>query len=473
MNRVLLPPRIRVWNQGDWHLYFDPHNFCWARVNESGRFILEQLRRFRRLDQIADEVASSFGMQFHDALAAIQSFVDNLVEEGFLHRDEYHEREELAFEPRQFAYAVYLHLTNDCNLECPYCYNKSDREFKLALQKKGRFAPILNTQEYKDLISRLIELGTRRILFTGGEPLMRRDLLELMEFTRSRNEDIEIEILTNGILIREDVAEKLCDLADAVTISLDGHERHLHEHCRGKNTFAPTIRGIKKLVEVRRKRGLSRPSIAVVPALTDTNIGFMKEIFEFSLDELGVDGLAPILFQAGDHQELSLQQIPKFGDFIAADLRTKKYLAERALLAGHEQRPAKPLSPRNHCGVGNGEFSVDASGFVYPCQSLHFDEFLCGNIRETDIKEIFEHSEVMVRTRGTVVDRLKVCRHCDLKYLCNGGCRATAYNVYRTFDSHNEVYCRYLERISVDRLWATTSAGTSDMPLNGGEAACP
>jgi radical SAM protein with 4Fe4S-binding SPASM domain len=360
-------------------------------------------------------------------------------------------------------------LTNNCNLKCPYCYNKSDREYKLRLAKQGKIASILTTEESKHLITRLVECGLQHLVLTGGEPLMRPDALELIAHARSLSPTLKIELLTNGILIKEPVAEKLCDLVDMVTISLDGHERHLHEHYRGRNTFAPTIRGIRKLVEVRNRRGLSKPYISLVPALTEKNIEFMKEIFEFALDDLGVNGLAPILFQAGDHQELSLQQIPTIEEWTSAQKRTRDYLQTRPQAQAQAQTPSapRPVSPRNHCGVGYGEFSIDPAGFVYPCQTLHFDEFLCGNVRDNDIQEIYDTSPVMLQVRGTVVDELSVCRHCDLKYLCNGGCRSTAYNVYREFDRHNEIYCRHLEKIAIDRLWAN-----SELPLHSTESAC-
>jgi radical SAM protein with 4Fe4S-binding SPASM domain len=469
MNRVLLPPRTRVWADKDWYLYFDPYNFAWVRVNESGRFVLERLRRYRTQEQIAQEIAEAFGMEPEAARISLDTFVNRLMEAGFLHLNEYRERERAVFHQREFAHDVYLHLTNNCNLKCPYCYNKSDREYKLELERKGRFAPILTTQEYKCLIARLLALGAKHLLFTGGEPLMRPDALDLIEFARSQSQDVRLELLTNAILIKGDVAERLCESIDMVTISLDGHERHLHEHYRGNNTFTPTIRGVRELVETRRRRKQAKPYVGIVPALTDKNIGFMKEIFEFSLDELGADMLAPILFQPGDHQELSLQQIPCLEEWTAAQAQTNEYLALRAKRLGTENRsrPPRPVPARNHCGVGHGEFSIDPSGYVYPCQSLHFDEFVCGNVRTEDVKAIFDNSPVMNRVRGTVVDRLTVCRHCDLKHLCNGGCRATAYNIYRDFEAHNEIYCRHLEKIALDRLWSN-----SNMPLYSNESAC-
>jgi radical SAM protein with 4Fe4S-binding SPASM domain len=466
MDMVMLPPRTRVWAQDDWRLYYDPYNFKWIRVNESGHFILSRIEQYRKIEDIIDEACVKFGLPVERAEAAVTGFVENLVEVGFLHRNEYEERERPGFGKRDFAHTVYMHLTNNCNLKCPYCYNKSDREYKIALEKKGRIASILSTEESKSLIGRLVELGLEHLIFTGGEPLMRPDAIELIEYARSRSAKLKIEVLTNGILIKEPVAERLCDLADMVTISLDGHERHLHEHFRGRNTFAPTVRGIRKLLEVRNRRGQRKPIVTLVPALTDMNIGLMKEIFEYALDDLGVDGLAPILFQAGDHQELSLQQIPSLTEWTDAQKRTKEHFQSKPGSQARKSAP-RPVTPRNHCGVGGGEFSIDPAGFVYPCQTLHFDEFLCGSIRDTDVKEVYDSSPIMMRVRGMQVDELKVCRHCDLKYLCNGGCRSTAYNIYREFDKHNEIYCRHLEKIALDRMWAN-----SELPLHSTESAC-
>lgn len=469
MQPVVVPPRLRVFTQDEWFLYFDPHNFTWARLNETGRFLLERFRQHRTVEQVAAEVSEKFSLAVEEAESKIQGFVDGLVEEGFLHLGAYRERDREGRTKIEFAHDVYLHLTNNCNLKCPYCYNKSDRDYKVMMEKKGLFAPSLTTEEYKALIARVIECGVKHILFTGGEPLMRPDVFELLEFARAESEgkDVTFEMLTNAILIKEDVAEKLCDYMDGVTISLDGHERHMHESTRGKNTFAPTIRGIKTLIEVRNRRQQTRPYVATVPALTAANIGFMKEIFEYSIDGLGVDGLAPIIFQAGDHQELTLKHIPTLEDWSTEQRRTLDYLRERNERLNVEPPKSRPVVPRSDCGVGRGEFSIDPSGYVYPCQSLHFDEFIAGNVRETDVKEIYDESLVFNRVRSTVVDRLAVCTHCDLKELCNGGCRATAYNVYRKFDAHNEIYCRHLEKLAVGKMW-----GASDMPLHTNESAC-
>jgi AdoMet-dependent heme synthase len=457
MEKVVVPPRIRIFTQGDWYIYFDPYNFVWVRVNESGRLLLELFRKHMTVSQIAEHIVAKFGLPLDKAEEAVKSFVDSVVSSGFLHYNDYRARDQSVFPQLDFPQDIYLHMTNNCNLKCPYCYNKTDRETKINLEKVGLVAPTMSTEEFKDLIARIIECGVRRILFTGGEPLMRPDILELVQFARSKSETVKLEMLTNAILITDDVAEILCKNMSAVTISLDGHEKHMHDYYRGTNTFEPTVRGIRRLVAKKKELGLNRPYVAIVPALTERNIMNMKEIFEYSLDDLGANGLAPIIFQAGDHQEVNIAQIPALGVYLEAMDRTAQYMQSRAARNGKDTTPvAEPIGPRNHCGVGHGEISVDPGGFVYPCQSLHFDEFICGNVREYDIKHIFAESPVMKRMRSTTVDSIQVCSHCDLRYLCNAGCRATAYNVYRELDAHNEIYCNYLETLAVGKMWGTS-----------------
>ena len=460
MDRVFVSPRVRRWQKDEWYLYFDPCNFVWVRVNESGRFLIEQFQQYLSVPRVIQRVMDKFSIARDQAEAGVRMFVDNLVAEGFLHRNEYVPTDRASFSQLDFARDVYLHLTNKCNLACSYCYNKDDRTTKIRLAKKGLVDPVMNTEEMKRLIARLVELGTRRILFTGGEPLLRKDFVTLLKYARSLSADINLEVLTNGTKIDEAMAEILATYTDGVTISLDGHTQERHEKYRGRKTFAPMVRGTKLLAEAKRRLGRDRPYIAMVPVWTSDNVHTMPDVWEFCLEELGANGLAPILFQAGDHQELSISQIPNLGLFEDAQRRTTEYVRTFREKQGYSEGPGRGVGARNHCGVGHGEISIDPAGEVYPCQSLHYDEFKCGNVRESDVGDIFSSADVMVQVRGQKVDDLSVCRHCDLKYLCNGGCRATAYNVYRTFDAHNEVYCKYLENFALNKMW-----GSSGVPI--------
>jgi radical SAM protein with 4Fe4S-binding SPASM domain len=450
--RILTPPHLRVWPKGEWHLYYDPHNFVWTNVNASGRYVLELIRQYHTVDSIAASIAADFDMSLSDARLSLIQFVAPLVESGFLHWDEYREHKRIEFPVLQVPHAIYLHMTDRCNLKCPYCYNKDYRETNLRMTRELEINPELTTEQYKSVIFDLIDCGVKQLFFTGGEPLLRADTLDLIEYARSLSQSLNIEILTNAIKIDEEVAARLCRSVNTVTISLDGHEQHLHEYYRGKHTFQPTIDGIRTLLRVRSAMGRKTPSVCTVPVLTQQSIPYMQDIFRFALEDLGVDMLAPILFQPGDHQEVSLSQIPDHDLYVNKSAELMEFLRQRSSANAWTQFDKRPVAPREQCGAANGEMSIDPHGQVYPCQSLHFPEFLCGDTTKTSLKDIFKNSSVAKHVRGMTVGEMEVCSHCDLKNLCNGGCRANAYNLYRTFDAHNEIYCQHLETIAVNRI---------------------
>lgn len=234
MDRLLLPPRYRVYQQNGQYLYFDSHNFVWIKVNESGHFLLQLLTKYLTVSDLIHAIASRFAVSENEASQVVSSFTAKLIASGFLHRNVYRERQQTPFAGNSFPHSIYLHLTNKCSLKCPYCYNKTDRETKIKLEKKGLVSPTMSTAETKDLIRDVVSYGVKGLMFTGGEPLLHRDAMALVAFAREQSdarvrqggEPVELQMLTNAILISEQVTGQMCELLDIVTISLDGHEEH-------------------------------------------------------------------------------------------------------------------------------------------------------------------------------------------------------------------------------------------------------
>src|SRR5712671_7164080 len=114
MERVVVPPRMRVWSKDDWYIYFDPYNFVWVRVNESGRMLLELFRKHMTSPQIVEYIVGKFGLAREKAAEAVQTFVDSVVASGFLHYNVYRERDQSIFPHLDFPQDIYLHMTNNC-----------------------------------------------------------------------------------------------------------------------------------------------------------------------------------------------------------------------------------------------------------------------------------------------------------------------------------------------------------------------
>jgi MoaA/NifB/PqqE/SkfB family radical SAM enzyme len=140
---------------------------------------------------------------------------------------------------------VVWNCTRTCNLACRHCYSDSD----------AKIYDQLSSGEARALISDAAGMGSPAFLFSGGEPLIRPDLLELIAHARSHG--LPVTLSSNGTLIDDDVARKLADLeVRYVGISLDGIG-DVHDTFRGrKGAYDHAIRGIRALRKVGVKVGI-------------------------------------------------------------------------------------------------------------------------------------------------------------------------------------------------------------------------
>lgn len=141
---------------------------------------------------------------------------------------------------------VVWNMTKQCNLKCVHCY---------AHAKSTPLENELTTLEGKALIDDLAAFGAPVILFSGGEPLMRKDLPELAEYAVSKG--MRAVISTNGTLITPEIAKTLKEIGlSYVGISLDGMEE-IHDRFRGeKGAFKAAMEGIKNCQNAGIKVGL-------------------------------------------------------------------------------------------------------------------------------------------------------------------------------------------------------------------------
>ena len=131
----------------------------------------------------------------------------------------------------KFPLSISLQITRDCNLSCDYCSEIGDIP-----------APSITT--IRKMISDLYEV--KRIILTGGEPLMRDDLVQVVAYAKELQFET-VSLATNGVLIRPDLAQNLADLVDYVDVTIDG-PRSIHNKIRGE--YDAVIGGIKILQNV-------------------------------------------------------------------------------------------------------------------------------------------------------------------------------------------------------------------------------
>jgi len=329
---------------------------------------------------------------------------------------------------------VVFNATRRCNLKCIHCYSESENVDYLGE---------LKTDEVKSLIDDLASFGSPVILFSGGEPLLRKDLYELIDYSVSKG--IRAVISTNGTLITKDVARRLKDLnLSYVGVSLDGLEETHDSIRRVKGSFVRAISGIRNSMEHGIKVGLrftiNRMNMAEIPGIFDLlekekipRVCFYHLVFtgrgrgigELLLSheetrravDLIVDKTRE-LFDKGLEPEVLTVDNHADGPYIY--LRLLKEDPKRA----EEVLKLLKLNQGNSSGVGIGCISWD--GEVYPDQFWRNRPL--GNIRDRKFSEIWtdENNPFLVKLKNKKEYVKGRCSKCKWLDVCAGNFRARA-----------------------------------------------
>ena len=352
---------------------------------------------------------------------------------------------------------VVWNCTRRCNLRCIHCYSQS---------RDTLYEGEMNGDEARRFIDGLADFGVPVLLFSGGEPMVRKDLFGLIAYARSKG--IRAVISTNGTLINADTARRLADAGlSYVGVSLDGL-RPVHDRFRGvEGAFDKALCGIRSCREAGVKVGLrftiNRDNVVDIP-------GIFKLLEEESVPRicfyhLVYTGRAATLV---DH-DLDHAAARATVDYIidaTADLHSRGIDTEVLTVDNHADgvylylrllRENSPRAPKvlellrmnggNSSGVGISSVSWD--GTVYPDQFWRHSPV--GSVRERPFGEIW--SDPAEPLLSKLRDRKALlggrCGRCVWQDICNGNFRVRAEAVYNDVWAQDPACYLTEEEISV------------------------
>ena len=332
---------------------------------------------------------------------------------------------------------VVWNATRRCNLQCIHCYSSS---------QNVRYSDELNTDEGKRLISDLASFGSPVLLFSGGEPLLRKDLPELVQFAVDKG--MRAVISTNGTLITKDKARVFSKIGlSYVGVSIDGMKK-THDLFRGvKGAYDAALRGIRNCQDAGIKVGvrftITGKNYSEIPAIFDfiekENIpracfyhlvysGRGSALIEEDLSHTETRKVVDVimdrtrdLFERGMSKEILTVDNHADGPYIY--LRLLKEDPKRA----EEVLELLKMNEGNNSGRGIGCVSWD--GEVYADQFWRNISF--GNVRKRPFSKIWldTSNELMAQLKDKkshVKGRCATCRWLDV---CGGNFRARAESV--------------------------------------------
>ncbi|RJO77170.1 mycofactocin radical SAM maturase [Nocardia panacis] len=301
-------------------------------------------------------------------------------------------------------------LTYACNLSCVHCLSSSGR----------RDPRELSTDQCKALIDEFERMQVFYVNIGGGEPTVRSDFWELVDYATSHH--VGVKFSTNGVRITPAVAARLAasDYVD-VQISLDGADAAVNDAVRGPGSYDMAIRALENLAAA----GFADAKLSVVATRHNIpQLDQFRDIAERYGATLRLTRLRPSGRGADVWDELHPTQEQQ------RDLYEWLLRNGEGVLTGdsffHLSAFGSALPGLNMCGAGRVVCLVDPVGDVYACPFAIHDKFLAGNVvADGGFRQVWTDSELFTRLR--VPSGGGACSGCAHYDSCRGGCMAAKF----------------------------------------------
>ena len=288
--------------------------------------------------------------------------------------------------------AIQWELTYRCNERCTHCY--------LDVLSPGSLVPgELSTEEAKQVVDNLAELGGLTITFSGGEIFLRTDIFEIASYAREKG--FAIRFFTNGILIKPAIADKIAAVKPVVVeLSVYGSDAETHDLITQiPGSFDLTMRALKLLLDrgVRCiiKTPIMKENIHQIGALRqladDLDIRFS---YDLTIIPKHTGDVTPLKHRPTDDQLL---------DFLQERIKPDTY------------HLTDQTDQFRFCGIGRNSLTIDPYGGISTCVGARVT---AGNIRAEPLQKIWHESPVWEETANLTLKNLPVCASCELSQFC-------------------------------------------------------
>lgn len=304
--------------------------------------------------------------------------------------------------------------TKKCNLYCKHCYRNSDITVDTSNE--------LSTNEAKELIKDVKKSGFNMLILSGGEPLLRDDIYELIEFGNKLG--LMMCLGSNGTLIKKNNIKKIKESGiKSIAMSIDSTDKKVHDEFRGLDgAFDRTIEAIKLAIN----EGINVQVNTTISKINKDEIHKLLSFFE----DLKVKNVHVLfLVETGRAKDIADTSLSKkeYEDALREVLSFESKMFIKPTCAPQALPLAKEMGVdikrvKKGCIAGSAYASLLHNGDVNICP---YANVKCGNIRENSFYDIWNDSPIFKALRkNDLKGKCKSCSHIDS---C-GGCRARAFS---------------------------------------------
>lgn len=393
-------------------IFYNANTHYALRCNELELHLLDLVYKYNDADYISHKVDKKYKEQVK---IACQHIIDSemLLTEHI---------SENSLETYCIPSVYYLHLTYRCNLACTYCYNKDIRKNNKEL----------SFEEWKTIIDKIIPHAVSLTL-TGGEFFLYHDLLKLLRYIKEQKQSLHINCISNCMHdFSQTYFQEILAYIDTITFSCDSINSS-----KDRNGFDPELfrNNIKYLKEHNKE-----VEISISTTLSNATIKDIQATNQFAQENRCPIREVPLL-PMEISQITNMVPIDTFKQMIYNENRnstSKKALNKKQI----------------RCGAARSTCSIDPQGNVYPCHLLHYQTFFMGNLLDEEIQNLrfINADKGKINDYIPNIDEISDCQSCKIRYICGGGCIATAYLLQGSMKNRNKLMCPYNYEIAMEKL---------------------
>ncbi|MDR3596032.1 radical SAM/SPASM domain-containing protein [Clostridium sp.] len=410
MERLAFSKDVRKFNIKGITLIANTANGSIMGLNENG-------------NEIINKIESNSEINLNDLDKNQREIILTLEENDFLLNDDYKLKE---YEIN----SAYLHVTNICNLNCIGCYSY-DNTRNNCFDKSN--------ENIKKYFNELSSVGVKRIVISGGEPLLRKDIVEILRYAKEEVKIPTIDMITNGTIHKKELFESIKAYVSSIAVSIDGYSKDNPKFIRDDGIFEKVV----STVELIKETGIP---VSILPTIHSKNYSKLNEYIKLS-KSLGVGISFSILSCNNEEFKEHILKEEHFDEIVRCLLQKEDGIQI-------EDSPLNfSIDVGHSCGAGKHNISIASDGSVYPCHMFHDPKFKMGNLDESNLKDILDNNIIAKKFQRLTVENIEECNECEYMYLCKGGCRARSYFANGNVDCKDS-YCK-MNKIYFDEFMKT------------------
>lgn len=305
---------------------------------------------------------------------------------------------------------VYTEITNQCNLNCRTCYNRSGLNHEVKEVPKAQLEMILNL---------FLPFGLSRFLLSGGEPTLHSEFEQILDLI-DKYPQISFGIVTNGTNHNPKLIEYLNTRPNfTLQISLDGSNEEQNSKTRGPGNFQKALEFAKKV-----QRNPSNPLLKMV--VSQSNYTDIEDFYKLAVSLHFTPEIA-FIFRSGNGlinwEEKALSPQQKIKALKLVDTLNKKYSTNALLPVCTSTCPFSK-------GSSNLSICIKTDGSIQPCQMLYNEKFSLGNVFSFDLNFFETQLQHVVETAQKRLLLDYGCKTCIFGGNCGKGCMGTAVQLH-------------------------------------------